>query len=391
LSVETIELEGRELLEKLLVPYEKYDYPLPSTDELMVKLYMEKELLLYVKPSGYIIKPSHIEVALAGIWAKAPFYILGKDPDEVILTLSTYNKWYLRVVANEVRVVKVERLLKEPAMDIAERILEEVIPFEALVIGMGYKLSKDITWYLIPRLLPLIHHKIHIFQMTNVESGKTFFATYLMRWFRWGYITAPPTEAGLWYDASKNAFGLAVISDGLVFDEIEKWPPEAVTKEGINTYLPTFLEQGLVVRPVSRRFPVNIERKIPTIWFGNCREYMGGDEIEIALNLFESWNCKSAVDRIAIIHIDRNNPRILDYVTWKILPPEIMIAIVKIAKESLNEAPAKSKLSGRKRMQSIWVQRALYALGITADPEIIDYAVENGWDSTRRMYGGVEK
>ena len=249
---------------------------------------------------------------------------------------------------------------------------------------------------LIPRLLPIVEDDlaIHVVQMTPVESGKSFFGIWAMKICSWFYTTAPPTPAGLFYDARSGTYGYALTSNGIVFDEIEKWSSTQIENSGIMSYLPTFLENGIVVRPASRTHSLGIiERRINTVWFGNCAEYQGGEEHDVVQQIFSSWGDRygALLDRMSVVHVEHKHIRILDYVTNRVLPESLMYAVIDVVKSRNIENNFKSSLSGRRKRHSIAIQRACKKIDIDVNPGLADEIVMFGWATTIDMHGSVEK
>ena len=364
-------------IDKYLVEYREYE--LPSIDELQLQLEIDGKVEIIGKPAGYrILKNGYIELNIAGIIVRTPIIRLGLTPQSIIALLRTINKWVIRKSGNNVVLAKVEKIYGN---DDIEPLLN-CKPLEVLIRGMGYRLDDKILRIMIPRLLPLVEN-MHVVQLTNYETGKTYFSLYLHRYLGWGYVTSPPTTAGLFYDASKGAYGLAVVSNGIVFDEIDKWKPEYMRNNDVMIYMPTFLEQGIVVRPVSRRHSIPIERKIPTIWFGN-NPYSGGEsERRRVEQIFISWGVDSIGDRIALAHIEEEKIRILDYVTYRILPPGMMIRYIEYLRSIDVSDRAKHDnigfLSGRYKRHAIKLVRALHKLGFDYTKLKVDLCVTNGW------------
>ncbi len=385
---------SQKLVQKLLVPYDEIRPKMVKPDELLMKLQLSGITIVNTRPWGYIIKPNKVQVNLCGVWCIVPnIKILGRTVDEIKRTLITVNKWHLKLSGNNVIVTKVEPLYTE--IDVKELVNElmEDTPLTVLIEGLGYKLTKDIVKLMIPRLIPLVNPDTHVLQFTPYETGKTEYGLYLAMYFGWGYVTCNPTDASMMFDAQRGAYGYAVISEGIVFDELDKWNPNIIQNTQWIYQMPTWMEQGIMLRPVSFSRIIPIANKVPTVWFGNISPYYGGYETDKVNQLFTSFNVPSIVDRLTLVHVCEDAPRILDYVTGKALPPPVMIEYINELRKVRPDFELKSKLRGRRKRHSINIQLALYRLGVLGEGEkyhnmidIIDYCVENGWETCWNAY-----
>ena len=388
MSLETMTIED------FLVEYK----PLPRIDpeEVIVRLELGEMVELVTKPYSYQIKGSEVIINLNGVAVHAYLRQLGSSVDEILLRLRTTCRWFIRKVGNRYVVTRVEPFIRigEKEFDIARHLLELYPALDVILIGMGYRIEPDVVRIMLPRILPLIYddQPLHIFQMTRVESGKSHFGIWAMLTLSWGYTTAPPTPAGMFWDARTGTYGLALTSEGIVFDEVNKWSATQMQMSGIMSYLPTFLENGVVVRPVTKAHGVGvIARRMNTIWFGNCKEFQGGDEKDVANQLFTQWGDTEGalLDRFAIIHVEHKPIRILDYVTYRVLPESIMYAVIQLVKRRRVEHECRSNLSGRQRRHSCAIQTACKKLNIDIDHDMADYAVTNGWMSMWETFGSM--
>lgn len=354
-------------------------------------LYMGKEVEFISKPISVTLMPEKMVLTFPnGIKATLHYALIKHKPEEFYNLLRIYVKWRV-VMRYEPIVVKYEELSFEPAYDVADKLLAHINPIDIFVRGLGYKIHHNTYRLLIPRLLPLIKtpYPIHVWQFTRYNSGKTHYGVMLMKVFRFFYSTSVPTQAGLLYDARTGTYGWALLSDGVVFDEIDKWNIQNLINYDILSYLPTLMEQGIVVRPTTRHtFMGIIERRIPFLFMGNVPPLIAGGEswkIVDRSRLSEyllSWGDHTGAisDRIAIVDIDDETPLISDYVEDTVLPESILIAVRDLINSRVNEVSSpQSALSGRMKRHSEMLYIALNVLGAEASIEETDQIVAYGW------------
>lgn len=364
-------------------------------------LYMGKTVEFISKPiSATLMSDKMLLTFPNGIKAILPYVIIKHKPEEFYNLLRLYVKWYV-VMRNEPMVIRYEELSFEPAYDIADKLLAHVNPVDIFVRGLGYKLHTDTYRLLIPRLLPLIKtpHPIHVWQFTKYNSGKTHYGVMLMKIFRFFYSTAVPSQAGLLYDARTGTYGWALLSDGVVFDEVDKWNIQNLINYDILSYLPTLMEQGIVIRPTTRHtFMGIIERRIPFVFMGNVPPLLMGNEswrVSDRSKLNEyllSWgdHVGAISDRLAVIDIDYDTPLISDYVEDKVLPESVLVAVRELINSRISEIGLpRSSLSGRMKRHSEMLYVALNLLGaettVDETDQIVAYGWSAWWKNARRM------
>ncbi|MEM2383251.1 MAG: BREX system Lon protease-like protein BrxL [Desulfurococcaceae archaeon] len=384
------------IIEKYLVPrdqsfFNNRLYELGYSELAKYKLYIDRRVEFISKPISVSFTPEYMILAFPnGIKARMNYSAIRHNSDYFYTILRTYNKWRIYLY-NEPMVHTYEETSIEPAYDIADNILKNTMPLEAIVRGMGYE-PKDLVYrLLIPRILPLIKtpNPIHVWQYTKYNSGKTHYGLYVMKVFRYFYSTAVPSQAGLLYDARTGTYGWAMLSDGIVFDEVDKWSIDVMKSNELLSYMPTLMEQGVIVRPTTRHtFLGIIERKIPFIFMGNVPPlyddiscYKMSDR-DILQDHLRTWgdSVGAISDRITLIDIDYSTPLISDYVTDKILPESVMLALVDlINKDAVSISRPASSLSGRLKRHSEMLYIALTAIGFETTIEDCDDIVLNGW------------
>jgi len=366
-------------------------YRLGISEAGKIVLYARGRVEIIAKPANVTIKPDGIYVTFPnGVQAVMGYSQLKHDPEEFLNLLRAPLLWRLVTVGKKVRVLDYDEVLPAPAYDIADNILRDVEPFLALVRGFGYVLHKPVIRIMIPRLCALVSTEppIHVFQVSPKETAKTHIGVLYMRLFNWFYCTSVPTKAGMLYDARTGSVGFVMISDGVVFDEVDKWSVNAVMSEELLNYLPTLMEQGIVIRPTTRRFYFGmLERRIPFMFLGNPSVTPSTYEVDrdYMCRFFSRWGdvvCAIG-DRVAIPDVVTDETRVLDYVSDKVLPDAVLIAMTDILKKEYSKSKPDTKFSlkGRLRRHAECVYRAFDVLGIEPNQGLIEKIVEYGFES----------
>ena len=370
-------------LEEYLV--EVQSLPRYDPEELQLELEMYGRVEVVGKPSSYRIRGSTIYLKFFNIEVTCSISKLGSTPEQVLMRLRTNNVWSIRKVSGGYMVTDVRSIMPtREEFELARALVNVYPPAEIIIKGLGYDDKPEVRRLLLPRIMPLVvdEYPFHVAQLTPPESGKTYFGVWAMKYAGWFYTTSCPTPAGMFYDARSGVYGFATISNGIVFDEIDKWSPTYVMQTGIITYLPTFLENGVVVRPTSRLHTLGvIERLVNTVWFGNASNKYG-EEKEVVATIFSSWGDMhgALIDRMTIIHVERKLTRISDHVTNKVLPETLMYAVLHVTKrQPVDRSVLTSKLSGRQKRHSFAIQMATIRLIGENDAETADEVVARGW------------
>jgi len=388
-TTETVKLEDLLVEQK---PLPRYD-----PERLRLELEMNGHVEIVGKPASYRVKGNEIFIKFFDIEVRAYLRQLGKTPDEVLMRLRTNNVWRISKQATGLYVLSAVKSIvpTEEEFKLANKLLELYNPLELIVRGMGYETTNEVYKLMIPRIMALVVDELpfHVVQLTPPESGKTYFGIWAMKYAGWFYTTSPPTPAGMFYDGRTGTYGFAIISNGIAFDEIDKWSPAYVQQTNILTYLPTFLENGVVVRPTSRLHTLGIvERMVNTIWFGNYNvewEYEK-DPVE---KIFVSWgdNYGALLDRITIVHVENQPIRISQYLTNKVLPETLMYAVLALVKNTKVDVNMfTSRLKGRQKRHSIAIQIAGFKLGAEVPPDMADEIVQYGWATVWEKYRGMD-
>ncbi len=366
-----------------------------DAEELQLRLEMEHVAEFIGKPSSYRFRGTTVILKFFNIEAECALSKLGSTPEEVLLRLRTNNRWILRKVGYRVEVASVKSMLPtESEFETAKQLLGVYPAYELIIRGMGYRVEQDVIRLLLPRIMPLVveEYPFHVVQLTPPESGKTFFGVWAMKVCGWFYTTSPPTPAGMFYDARTGTYGFAMVSNGVVFDEIDKWSSSYINQIGLLTYIPTFLENGVVVRPTSRLHTLGVvEKLINTVWFGNSPQQFGNEK-SVIYQIFALWGDTGGAlaDRMTIVHVEDETIRISDYVEPTVLPETLMYAILwLVRKMPVDRQAITSQLRGRGKRHSFAIQTALQRLGIEYSYRIVDEVVVNGWATVWKYRGGL--
>ena len=236
-TAETIKLEDLLVEQK---PLPRYD-----PEKLRLELEMSGHVEVVGKPASYRVKGNEIFIKFFDIEVRAYLRQLGKTPDEVLMRLRTNNIWRISKQSTGLYVLSAVRSIvpTEEEFKLANKLLEMYNPLELIVRGMGYETVSDVYKLMIPRIMALVVDELpfHVVQLTPPESGKTYFGIWSMKYAGWFYTTSPPTPAGMFYDGRTGTYGFAIISNGIAFDEIDKWSPAYVQQTNILTYLPKYV------------------------------------------------------------------------------------------------------------------------------------------------------
>jgi len=378
-------------LEDFLV--EKPSLPRYDPEEIQLELEMRGQVEIVGKPSSYRLRGATAYLRFFNIEASCPLSKLGSTPEAVLMRLRTNNIWRIAKAGGGYMIAGVQSILPTAEeFEIAKKLVNVYTPAEVIIEGLGYRNVAEVKRLLLPRIMPLVvdEYPFHVVQLTPPESGKTYFGIWAMKVAGWFYTTSCPTPAGMFYDARSGVYGFAMIANGVIFDEVDKWNSNYVMQTGIITYLPTFLENGVVVRPTSRLHTLGvIEKLVNTIWFGNSSGRYG-EERETVETIFTSWGdvYGALLDRMTIVHVERKQIRISDYVTGKVLPETLMYAVLHVTRrQNIDRNALTSTLQGRRKRHSHAMQIATIRLIGENDPETADEVVKKGWATVMDEYG----
>ena len=403
MTAESTGITDESVIEKYLVPPNKLlisdrRFELGYSELGKYKLYIERKVEFIAKPTTVTFSSNGIVLTFPnGIKATLGYGHVKHSAEEFYRLVRTNLKWVV-VLAKKPTVIDYDEVMPEPAYDVADNILQHSVPAEALIAGLGYVIKPEVMWLMIPRLLPLVKtpRPIHVWQFTKYNTGKTEVGLMFMKLFNFFYSTSVPTEAGLTYDARTGTYGMALVSEGVVFDEVDKWSTTKIMQENLMSFLPTLMEQGAVIRPTTRRTFIGlIERRIPFMFMGNIQSSIKDRSVtdRERLKVFlESWGdlVGAVADRIAVTDFVDEEIYISDYVSGKVLPESVMMALVDLVNKDVRKLsiPEPSALRGRLKRHAEMLYIALTALGLDVRMEWCDAIVVNGFWEFMRNIGG---
>jgi len=291
--------------------------------------------------------------------------------------------------------------------DIAKELIDsgEYSPYELLLVSLGYKPTREVKRLFLPRILTWFKgfdgKPIHIAQFTLPESGKTSFAIRTETLFNWKYIPEPPTLARLILDARQGILGEVFLRNGIVFDEFDKWNLETADRRYTFDSILTGMEQGKWERGVSAlgvRVP-DIPRLIPILFFGNLGDFQ---KLYGAVTYnTRAWfntiytarlthDVRALCDRLAMVDACFKEIRIMDYLTYKVLPDSIIRGLVAVLQREIKPVDV-SKLRGRLKRHSDNLYALMSTMFKNILPETVDQMVIGTYDFDASMEELVQK
>jgi len=315
---------------------------------LRATLAMRNKATFVAKPKNIVPREGYFELIFPNDFklrvTREMLKRIGKTVSDVISALSDW--WLVKVEREEGTVVakKAVALRAKVDYETARAISEEVdIPLaEVLTLGLGIKpeaieklnLLYTIRWAVV---ISRGDYTLHVIQLTNAGTGKTTFGVRLVTLCNAEIISEVPTPARLVYDA-RTGYGAVVLSDMIVFDEIDKWEDKAKMR-AIVSVLNTGLENGIWTRGASSLESVDIIKRIPTLWFGNSsplatsirpREY-------IRMTAKQMWgiNPEQFEQRFTVIDVWYSAPNIATAFRPLILTDAVIRGLIELARRRL--------------------------------------------------------
>jgi len=369
------------------------------------------------RPNGVFIDWANITLTLytnSGFQILLPPALLdslGKTTEERLANLNDYLHITFEKRASDgnvyLRANTVIPLRGKVSTDIAQQLIDsgEYSPFELILLGLGYKPTKEVKRLFIPRILTWFKgfdgKPLHVAQFTLPESAKTSFAVRSETLFNWKYIPEPPTLARLILDARQGILGEVFLRNGIVFDEFDKWSIDTSDRRYTFDSILTGMEQGKWERGVSAmgvRVP-DIPRLIPILFFGNLGDFqkMYGS---VAFNMRAWFNTiytarlthdvHALCDRLAVIDACFKEIRIMDYLTYKVLPDSVIRGIVAVLQSQVKPVNV-SKLKGRLKRHADNIYAVLSTMFKNIDPYIVDLQVVGSYDWDSQVTELTEK
>jgi len=327
--------------------------------------------------------PSGLEIVIPNVYMTR----LGNTTEERIANLNDYLfihfiKGREGLIADTV--VPLRGTVSEP---IAKELIETsgISKLELLLIGLGYKPTLEVKRLFIPRLLTWFRgfdgRPMHVCQFTLPESGKTTFGLRNETLFNWRYLTEPPTLARLVLDARSGVLGEVFLRNGIVFDEFDKWTLDSADRRYTFDTILTGMEQGKWERGVSAmgvRVP-DVPRLIPIMFFGNLGDFeklygMTQYNTRAFFNTIYTarltHDVRALSDRLCCIDACYISIRIMDYLTYKVLPDGVIRGMVSLIQKEAKPCEV-SQLSGRMKRHSNCIYAILSQM-MKIEPEIAD-------------------
>lgn len=374
--------------------YDMYSLSL-SSNSLAIELAVASEAEIIFKPESYTVTPNGevLFMTRGGAIIRSHISVLGDTRNEIENAISN---WMYAVVTKPkskfkhsnrkhfvVDAAELVPLTYNYDYESARRILTkyDITPIEAILLAFGViPTPKTIRLYL-PRVLSLFYYDgmpIHTIQLTNTDSGKSYFAMRCEFTFNFTAFSEFPSPAKLIYDARTASKGAVFTSEGIVIDEIDKLSKQRFE----DSYQPlnTGLENGIWRRGVQTSSGINLEgyRLIPFILFGNILQ---GDSPlfvpnenprEIVTNLIEQITgmaVYSFTERFSIIDVLYEKIPITDFVVRKegaygSMRDSVLRAMIKLIENSVKTkyVDGQGIVSGRLRRHAEGVFNVMNAL-----------------------------
>jgi len=363
------------------------------------------------RPNGMLIDWVNIQLTLytsSGLAIVIPNVMLstlGSTTEERIANLNDYLHISFAKRATEqtsfLQATDVTPLRGKVSVDVAKAIIEsgEYSPYELLLLGLGYKPTKEVKRLFLPRVLTWFKgfdgKPMHVAQFTLPESGKTSFAVRTETLFNWRYIPEPPTLARLILDARSGILGEVFLRNGIVFDEFDKWSIETADRRYTFDSILTGMEQGKWERGVSAmgiRVP-DVPRLIPILFFGNLGDFQKLHGV-VTYNTRAWFNTiytarlshdvRALCDRLCVIDACFKEIRIMDYLTYEVLPDSVLRGIVALLQEQVKPCDV-SKLRGRIKRHANNLYVIMSTLFKNVTPEMADSMASGMYEFDKSM------
>ena len=376
-------------------------------------LMFNKTLTAIFRPVGLLVDWKTVTIQIispSGLNINIPHRLLdelGRTTEQKIANLNDYVYVRFRREGQALVAEYVIPLRGKVEEDAAEEILNKTNynPLQVLLIGLGLKPTPEMGRIYLPRILSWFKgfdgRPLHIAQFTPPETGKTSFGLRSETLFNWRYISEPPTLARLVLDARTGILGEVFLRDGIVFDELDKWDLSTADRQHTFYTILTGMEQGKWVRGVSAMGirPPEIPRHIPILFYGNIGEflqYRGFNPYctraffnEVFSRRF-GQDTSALCDRLALVDICYLEEKVMDNLTYKVLPDGIIRGIVKKLQEDVCRWDV-SILKGRLKRHSDNVYAVMCTLFKEPEPKLIDAIVSGVTPLDDWVIKGVEK
>jgi len=351
----------------------------------------------------YIYTPSGLEIYIPS----EVLQLLGSTTEQRIANLNDYLYVTFKKDGNTLIAETVIPLRGKIENDTATEIIDKstLSPIEVLLYGLGLKPTKETIRLYLPRILTWFKgfdgKPLHIAQFTPPESGKTSFGLRCETLFNWRYIAEPPTLARLVLDARTGVLGEVFLRNGIVFDELDKWDISTAERQHTFYTILTGMEQGKWTRGVSAmgvRAP-DIPRFIPILFYGNIgdfRKYKGILPFvsrAVFNDIFSKrfgQDVSALCDRLAIVDVCYEEIKVMDYLTYSVLPDGVIRGIVNHLQQNVKPCSV-SSLKGRLKRHSDNVYSVVSTMFKDVKPEIMDGIVAGVTSMDEWLSKGVTK
>lgn len=359
------------------------------------------ELSAIFRPTGLQIDWKHLIITVltpSGLPLIVPNQLvmrLGTSTEERISNLNDYLFVTFQKKKDYLQCSQLIPLRGTVDVEIAGKLLakSKYNPIELLLIGLGYKPTKEVARLFTPRILTYFRgfdgKPLHVAQFTLPETAKTNFGIRSETLFNWKYIPEPPTLARLILDARQGILGEVFLRNGIVFDEFDKWVVDTQDRRATFDSILTGMEQGKWERGVSSqgiRVP-DVPRLIPLMFFGNLGDFTKLRGIMDLctrawfVNIFTvrlRHDVSALADRLAVIDICFEKIPIMDYLTHTVLPDSVIRGIIKLLQAKVTKCDV-SQLKGRLRRHSNNVYSIMNTF-TKIEPETADAIVSGTFD-----------
>jgi hypothetical protein len=377
-----------------------------------MQLLLHREISIIFRPTGVqidwknvsisVFTPSGLSVNISPQQLRA----LGVDIQQQLNNLNDYLYCTVNQAENTLIATELTPLRGTIETGVAKEIMEttEMTWIDLLVTGLGYNPKSEIKRLFLPRLMTWFKgfdgKPMHMAQFTLPETAKTHWAIRNETLFNWRYIPEPPTLARLILDARMGILGELFISNGIIFDEFDKWNLENADRRYTFDAILTGMEQGKWTRGVSAlgvRAP-DVVRLIPLVFFGNLGDF--AKLYGIMTYCTRAWfteiytkrlthDVSALADRIAWIDVCFTRIPVMDSLNHKILPDSIVRGIVANIQSNVKPTNG-SCLKGRLKRHSDNLFAILSNL-MNVTPEISDAMVAGLYDLDKMEIHHIEK
>ena len=356
-------------------------------------LMFNDELTCIYRPTGLKIDWVNLIVttlAPSGLQIIVPNALLGTLGDTTEERIANLNDYLFVKFGKREKWLQAEELVplrRTASTGVAKEILEnsQYSPIDLILMGLGYRPEREIKRLYIPRILTWFKgfdgKPMHIAQFTLPESGKTTFGLRNETLFNWRYIPEPPTLARLILDARSGVLGEVFLRNGIVFDEFDKWTIDQHTTRATFDSILTGMEQGKWERGVSAmgtRVP-DVPRLIPIVFFGNLGDFeklYGATQYNTRAFFNAIYTARlghdvrALCDRLSVVDACFKQIRIMDYLTYRVLPDGIIRGIIQYLQRNVKQCNI-SHLSGRMKRHANNVYAILSTM-MEMTPEFAD-------------------